>query len=180
MNDFKTGDLMAFNLLYTRHKGPTYRYLLRQCHDQTLTDDLMQELWGKLIKAKDNYLPSAKFTTWLYHIAHHVVVDHQRHFSIVSNNIDSEHDIETSIDVKNNSPEQAIEHHKQQQNINHCLSKLPSAQLETFLLKQETDLTLQHIADIVESSLEATKSRLRYSYDALRKCLSNILLIVEK
>jgi RNA polymerase sigma-70 factor (ECF subfamily) len=180
MSDFKTGDLMAFNLLYARHKGPTYRYLLRQCHDKNLTDDLMQELWEKLINSKNRYQPDAKFTTWLYRIAHNVVVDHQRHFSVISRHVDNEHNIEQSVDSLSNTPEKIIENNKKQKNINDCLGKLPSTQLETFLLKQETDLTLQHIADIVESSLEATKSRLRYAYDALRKCLSNSLMIVGK
>lgn len=177
MCDFKTGDIAAFNLLYTRHKGPTYRYLLRQCHDNTLADDLMQELWAKLIKAKESYQPSAKFTTWLYKIAHNVVIDHQRHFTVVSKAIDSEHDIDASVDVSLNSPDKIIEINKQKQTIKDCLKKLPSAQLETFILKQETDLSLQHIADIVESSFEATKSRLRYAYDSLRGCLSHALNI---
>lgn len=172
MDDFKAGDIIAFNLLYARHKGSTYRYLLRQCRDNSLADDLMQELWTKLIKAKDNYQPSAKFTTWLYRIAHNVMIDHQRHFIIVSSNIDDEKDVELSTSSSINSPEQVVENDKKEQHINHCLKKLPSTQLETFLLKQETDLSLQHIAEIVESSLEATKSRLRYAYDGLRKCLS--------
>lgn len=175
MNDFKTGDIAAFNLLYTRHKGSTYRYFLRQCHNNTLADDLMQELWTKLIKGKDSYQPSAKFTTWLYRIAHHVVVDHQRHFTVVSKTIDSEYDIDTSEDTSLNSPDKMIELHKQKQNIKDCLKKIPSVQLETFLLKQETDLSLQHIAEIVESSFEATKSRLRYAYNSLRTCLSDSL-----
>jgi len=179
MNDFKAGDLMAFNLLYARHKGSTYRYFLRQCNDQTLTDDLMQELWGKLIKGKHSYQPEAKFTTWLYTIAHHVVVDHQRHFSLVTRHVDEQHDINESIDNSAHSPEQIIENDIKQRRINDCLQRLPSAQLETFILKQETNLSLQHIANIVECSLEATKSRMRYAYDALRKCLSNSLKMVD-
>jgi len=180
MNDFKAGDLMAFNLLYARHKGSTYRYFLRQCNDQTQTDDLMQELWSKLIKSKLTYQPEAKFTTWLYRIAHNVVVDHQRHFSVVSRHLDTEHDVDESIDNSAYSSEQMMENDKKKKNINECLSKLPSAQLETFILKQETNLSLQHIANIVDSSLEATKSRMRYAYDALRKCLSHSLMMVDK
>lgn len=175
MSDFQAGNIAGFNQLYARHKGPTYRYLLKQCHDSSLADDLMQELWTKLIKAKDNYEPKAKFTTWLYRIAHNVVIDHQRHFTIVSNNIDDQQDVELTTSSFT-SLEQTVDNGKKQKSINDCLKKLPSAQLETFLLKQETDLSLQHIADIVESSLEATKSRLRYAYDGLRKCLSNSLI----
>lgn len=176
MNDFKAGDLMAFNLLYARHKGPTYRYLLRQCNDQTLTDDLMQELWGKLIKAKDSYQPSAKFTTWLYRIAHHVLIDYQRQSSTRNALITTDDDIESTLDNANNRPETLAANHQSQQDINRCLNKLAHHHLETFLLKQETDLTMAQIADIVECSFEAAKSRLRYAYEALRSCLSKTLV----
>lgn len=170
MSDFKAGDLMAFNLLYARHKGPTYRYLLRQCSDKSQADDLMQELWGKLIKAKDTYQPSAKFTTWIYTIAHNTVIDYIRQNKQVLLE-DNEQDIESTID-NTNTPTANAENQQQQRDINRCLNKLPHAQREAFLLKQETDMSLTQIAEVVESSFEATKSRLRYAYDGLRKCLS--------
>ncbi|WP_435275462.1 sigma-70 family RNA polymerase sigma factor [Psychrobium sp. nBUS_13] len=172
MIDFKAGDLMAFNLLYARHKGPSYRYMLKQCSDQSMADDLMQELWGKLINAKDNYEPTAKFTTWLYTIAHHVIVDHHRRFARQQAPLEQDRDIELiEIDTVH-SPEQQTESRQQKKTIDYCLKKLPTIQLETFLLKQETDLNLEQIATIIDCSLEAAKSRLRYAYQSLRKCLS--------
>ena len=172
MIDFKAGDLMAFNLLYARHKGPSYRYMLKQCSDQSMAEDLMQELWGKLINAKDSYTPTAKFTTWLYTIAHHVLVDHHRHLARQQHTLVSDTDVE-SIEVADmHSPEQHTVANQQKKTIDYCLKKLPAIQLETFLLKQETDLKLEQIATIVDCTLEAAKSRLRYAYQSLRKCLS--------
>lgn len=172
MIDFKAGDLMAFNLLYARHKGPSYRYLLRQCSDNSTADDLMQELWGKLIKAKESYQPSAKFTTWLYTIAHNVLIDHHRQQNRHHQNIDDEHDSEETDGNVHLTPEQQTVTKQQRQSIDHCLQKLPAPQLETFLLKQETDLNLEQISQVIECSMEAAKSRLRYAYQSLRKCLS--------
>ena len=172
MIDFKAGDLMAFNLLYARHKGPSYRYMLKQCSDQSMADDLMQELWGKLINAKESYEPTAKFTTWLYTIAHHVLVDHHRRFARQQLPLGSDTDVESLTTVDIHSPEQQTVANQQKKTINYCLKRLPAIQLETFLLKQETDLNLEQIAEIVDCSLEAAKSRLRYAYQSLRKCLS--------
>ena len=176
MNDFKAGDLMAFNLLYARHKGSTYRYILRQCNEQHLADDLMQELWSKLIKAKNNYEPSAKFTTWLYRIAHHVIVDNYRQSTNYHQTQDDDYNVESLPDIQSETLEKMVENKEQHKHIKYCMGKLPNNLLEMFLLKQETDLTINQIADIVECSFEAAKSRLRYAYKSLRQCLSKSLI----
>jgi len=165
MINYRNGSLPAFELLYQRHKGASYRYFLRQCKEISEAEDLMQELWSRVIKAKDNYQQQALFTTWFYRIAHNLVVDHQRHFSLVEPNKDQAEVIST---------DQPDDHLVQQQlaaKIDHCLTRLPSTQLEVFLLNQETSLTLAQIAQVANASLEATKSRLRYAISALRQCL---------
>jgi len=166
MKRYSHGSLNAFELLYARHKGPSYRYLLRQCRDQHKAEDLLQELWSKVIKGKDNYRDKALFTTWLYTIAHHLVVDHQRQCSVV------EQPERDSLADNNSQPEQQHEQQRLSDKLKHCLSKLPNAQLETFLLNQETDLTLAQIAEVINVSVEATKSRLRYAISSLRQCLN--------
>jgi len=166
MIQYSQGSLSAFELLYARHKGPTYRYFLRQCREQSLAEDLQQELWGKMIKGKDNYREQALFTTWLYTIAHHVVVDHQRKFTVIEDTDESD------LADENTQPEQQHDQYRLSQRLKYCLAKLPSVQLETFLLNQETDLTVPQIAQVISASVEATKSRLRYAISALRQCLN--------
>jgi RNA polymerase sigma-70 factor (ECF subfamily) len=67
MNRYRDGDAHAFEVLYTRHKGPLYRYLLRQCGAAALAEELFQDVWMKLIRARERYEARAKFTTYLYH-----------------------------------------------------------------------------------------------------------------
>jgi len=166
MINYQRGSLPAFELLYQRHKGASYRYFLRQCKEKCEAEDLMQELWSRVIKAKDVYQQQALFTTWFYRIAHNLVVDHQRHFSLVESSDDR---LEApSLD----QPIDQLLQHQLATQLDHCLAKLPSTQLEVFLLKQETSLTMTQIADVASASLEATKSRLRYAMSALRNCLS--------
>ncbi len=75
---YKDGDIAAFETLYRRHNDPLYRYLLRLCRHPDNADDIFQEVWGKIIKAADRYRPTAKFTTFLYKVAHNCFIDHIR------------------------------------------------------------------------------------------------------
>ena len=72
------GDLDAFEQLYSRHKDPVYRYLLRLSGHAETAEDVFQEVWGKIIKARSSYRPTAKFTTFLYRVAHNCFIDHVR------------------------------------------------------------------------------------------------------
>src|SRR2546427_8899334 len=80
-------DATAFDALYARHKGGVYRYLLRQCRQTSVADELFQDVWPNLIRARASYAPTAKFTTWLYRLAHNRLIDHYRasgHLTLVS------------------------------------------------------------------------------------------------
>src|SRR5712691_7818817 len=75
---YAAGDAAAFDALYARHKGGVYRYLLRQCRQAGVADELFQDVWMNLIRSRASYTPTAKFTTWLYRIAHNRLIDHYR------------------------------------------------------------------------------------------------------
>ena len=61
---YARGDHGSFDVLYHRHKGGLYRYVLRQVSNTELAEDLYQECWGRIIKAADSYSADAKWTTW--------------------------------------------------------------------------------------------------------------------
>ena len=75
MQLYASGDLRAFETLYNRHKGGLYRYFMRHIREPSAAEDLYQEIWNKVIIQAKHYKPSAKFTTWLYTLAHNKLVD---------------------------------------------------------------------------------------------------------
>ena len=75
---YRDGDVAAFEALYRRHKDPLYRYLVRLSSNRDTAEDVFQEVWSKIIKARRNYRPTAKFTTFLYRVAHNCFIDHIR------------------------------------------------------------------------------------------------------
>src|SRR5215510_948590 len=78
---YRAGDAAAFDILYMRHKGAVFRYLRRQTGTASVAEELFQDIWLRLIDARLNYEPRAKFTTWLFSIAHNRLMDHFRRAS---------------------------------------------------------------------------------------------------
>lgn len=163
MLKYGDGDANAFNVLYGRHKDPMYRYVVRQVKDLDLANDLYQDLWGRIIRASTSYKTSAKWTTWAYRIAHNLVIDHYRTLKPVDPEVEA---------ASSETPSSLHEQNELSQQLMHCMGKLPAVQREVFLLTQETDLTLSMIADVIDASHEAVKSRLRYAKSALKECLA--------
>jgi RNA polymerase sigma factor (sigma-70 family) len=68
-----------------------YRYLLRQCREPAAAEELFQDVWMNLIRARAGYTVQAKFTTYLYRLAHNRLIDHYRkHGHAVVTSFDAE------------------------------------------------------------------------------------------
>lgn len=179
MQHYAQGDFDAFEQLYLRHKGGLYRYFLRQLNDQSLAEDLYQEIWAKVISNAAQYQVSAKFTTWLYTLARHKLVDHIRHLKVVTKVIDdSFNDNEVQAEPvykpegEYKNPENLWQDNQASAALRGCIGFLPINQKECFLLKEEAGLSLEVIAQVVDANYEACKSRLRYAYESLRQCIT--------
>ena len=160
---YAKGDSASFEVLYSRHKDSLYRHVVRQVSDQELAHDVYQECWSRIIKSASSYSHTAKWTTWAYRIAHNLVVDHYRRFK----------PIEASEETgsSQHSPERLHDQTVLSKQLKYCMAKLPSVQLEVFLLSQETDLSMKMISTVVDASHEAVKTRIRYARSALQNCL---------
>ena len=168
MLNYKNGEAAAFDMLYLRHKGGLYRYILRQLGGQTeLANELFQDVWMNLIKSRERYQATAKFTTYLYRIAHNRLVDHWR----ASKPEPVELDQQTLVDQCAHLPEQKIEQQQLKSQLLQHIAVLPEEQRNTFLLQQEAAFSLQQIADITGVDRETVKSRLRYAMNKLRQSL---------
>src|ERR1700721_610686 len=72
---FGRGEAAAFEFLYRRHESRGFRFLPRKGRNEAAANDLMQEVWFAVVRGAANYQPTAKFTTWLFTIAHNRTVD---------------------------------------------------------------------------------------------------------
>ncbi len=129
-----------------------------------------------MIKAAEHYQSTAKFTTWLYTIAHNLLVDHYRALKPVDNfseHGDGEYEIEARLSSEQDNPELHREQQLKAKILRGCIKLLPQVQKEAFLLSMEQGLTAAAIAEVVGAGMEATKSRLRYANQSLKDCVQN-------
>lgn len=165
---YQDGDVAAFEILYRRHKDAIYRYLLRLCGHRSAAEDIFQEAWGKIVKARATYRPTAKFTTFLYRVAHNCFIDHVRRNKRHSNNTSLEPELHSD---PGDSPETATERSLARERLELALTELPEEQRDAFLLREEGGLNIEQIAAVTGCNRETAKSRLRYAVNKLRSAI---------
>lgn len=164
---YAAGSASAFERLYARHRGGLYGFLHRQLCNRALTDEIFQDIWQRVIAARDGWRPDAAFSTWLYRIAHNRLNDHwraQQHRPAAPDDAE-----ERAASVPDpDTPECALSDFQQRRQLQLALQELPDEQREVLLLRLERELSLEEIGDITGVGRETVKSRLRYAMDKLR------------
>lgn len=172
---YARGDAAAFDVLYARHRAPLYRYVRRLVHDGALAEDLYQDVWLRVINARERYADSARFTTWIYTIAHNRVMDHHRAARLreagrIGHDVDGEGDpLDALPDPTAIPPESLLEREQLVRRVIAAVDALPAPQREAFVLQQEGELSLESIAQVTGVNAETAKSRLRYAFAKLRR-----------
>jgi RNA polymerase sigma-70 factor (ECF subfamily) len=178
MMRFGRGEAAAFELLYRRHETKVFRYLLRNIKSEAAANDLMQEVWFAVVRGAAKYQPTAKFTTWLFTIAHNRSVDlirANRRLQSLDANDDLDSEAASPLDrlaasAKLEPPAQVQSQNEAAALLN-AVAKLPAEQRSAFLLQAEGELSVEEIAAATGSNSEAVKSRLRYARAKLRQLL---------
>ncbi|WP_337245795.1 RNA polymerase sigma factor [Luteimonas sp. gir] len=165
------GDVAAFETLYRRHRDKLYRFLVRQVRNPALAEEIFQDVWQRVIAAREGWRPDALFATWLYRIAHNRLTDHWR---AAQHRPPPPEDAElrTARIVDPDDPERQLSQFEQRRGLQLALDALPDEQREVVLLRLEHELTLEEIGRITGVGRETVKSRLRYAMDKLRATLT--------
>jgi RNA polymerase sigma-70 factor (ECF subfamily) len=170
---YRDGDARAFEVLYERHKGPLYRYLLRMCRNQETANDLFQEVWGKVIASRERYEVRAQFNTFLFRIAHNCAIDHfRRSGRQQAGQTDDVSELQDELaGADSERPDAKLSQAQVRDSFRQALQQLPAEQRDVFVLYEETGLSLEEIGKITGVAMETAKSRLRYALNKLRTAL---------
>jgi RNA polymerase sigma-70 factor (ECF subfamily) len=169
---YARGDIRAFEVLYRRHRGALYRYLVRQARNTETANDLFQEVWSKVIVSRERYEPRAQFRTFLYRIAHNCFIDHCRRTAVRNESSGAQDGWESAVPgPEQDRPDARAEQAQMTASYRAALAALPAEQRDVFLL-YESGLSLEEIANISAVGTETAKSRLRYAVAKLRATLA--------
>jgi RNA polymerase sigma factor (sigma-70 family) len=180
---FGRGEAAAFEFLYQRHESRVFRYLRRNVKNEATANDLMQEVWFAVVRGAGKYQPTAKFTTWLFTIAHNRMVDmiranHRLQSLDAAAVADPEgRDAQDLSLLDRLAADRKLEPLAQVQSQDEAaalliaVEQLPAEQRSAFLLQAEGELSVEEIAVATGSNFETVKSRLRYARAKLRQLL---------
>jgi RNA polymerase sigma-70 factor (ECF subfamily) len=134
-----------------------------------------------VIRARASYTVQAKFTTYLYRVAHNRLIDHYRasgQVRLVSADDEAHEEAVAALPAQSAlEPERRAENRELGERLKDAVAALPPAQRDAFLLQQEAGLSLNEIAELTGVGVETVKSRLRYAVNKLRNDLSDLRTI---
>jgi RNA polymerase sigma-70 factor (ECF subfamily) len=180
MERYQRGDKRAFEILAARHQGPVFNFILRFLGHREAAEDVLQEVFLRIVRGAGQFQRRAKFTTWLYTIARNLCIDtqrkaHYRRADSLDSSADDDPDSPTlgsTVAGTERSGEEATFDSRVREAVVAALEALSPEQREVFVLREYAGLPFQEIAGIVGCPENTVKSRMRYALENLRKSLS--------
>lgn len=172
------GEAVAFEELVKRYQGPLFGFFLKNIRDAQLAEDLSQETLLRVHSQFWDYLPTGRFKGWMYRIARNLMIDNIRRQShdalvrAVKGQAKDETDTLARIAGDLDSPDEIASHSELAGLVDIVLQELPEEQRLTFTLHHYGGLTLPEVANVMESSVPTTKSRLRLAREKLQQKLA--------
>lgn len=172
---FQAGRLDAFDDLMKRYKERIYAYLLRSVKNYEDAEELTIEVFFKAYRALDTWKPQARFSTWLYKIAHNLSIDfHRAKSRRQTYSLDDEEfsiDEPTTVDLWSN-PEWEVEEKDRHRVIRDAIDQLSPKQKAVFMLNRYQGLQIKEITEVLGMAEGTVKIHL---HRAVRK-LQTLLL----
>lgn len=161
----QAGDSQALAALIDRWRGPLYAFLWRRAGDGA--DDLFQESWIRVTRARDRFDPELRFSTWLFQIANNLCRDRWRRQDARRRALDALRE-ENLTSGNTAAPPPALPSDRQ---LERRLAELPERMREILVLRYYQDLGEAEIADVLGIPRGTVKSRLHAAVRAARKLL---------
>lgn len=182
MARWAAGDESAFETLVHEHSGPVYALLTRFLGPHPGREDMVQEVFMRVVRSRDRYEPRARFTTWLYRIVFNLCVNEtersgrRRHLSL--DRMGGEGEDESRLDVvdeRQEAPIEALDRDDRVQLVREAIADLPEAQRMALVLAKYEDMPYVEIARVLDSSEKAVKSLMHRARASLRTRLAGLL-----
>lgn len=186
MEAFVTGHAEAFDVLVHRHGRALYSFLLRSVNNASRAEELLQEVFLRVIRSKARYRRSAKFSTWMFTIARNLCVDESRRARFRDHeSLDAPRrgrregegrTLLSALSANTLPTDSAADAPLLRARLAQAVNRLPDDQREVFLMRQMAGLSFREIGEAVGAPENTVKSRMRYALDKLRQELLDVYI----
>jgi RNA polymerase sigma-70 factor (ECF subfamily) len=180
---YQRGDAKAFEMLLGRHYQPIFNFLFRYTGNRATSEELLQDVFTRVVRGAAEYRQRAKFTTWLYTIARNITIDHarkqkfRRHQSLDQPIGDDDGGARMIDRVKDEHPsgmgDRKLGDTQFKRALSEALERMNEDQRLVFTLREFQHLSFKDIASVVKTSENTVKSRMRYALEFLREALAD-------
>jgi RNA polymerase sigma-70 factor (ECF subfamily) len=175
MERYARGDDAAFAAVYDAVAPRLYGYLLRQTHDPSRAEDIVQQTLLQMHRARCRFIPGAEVLPWAFAIARRLLIDNARRRKrevLVATDEEGDGDV-----ARSNEPaaDALVAADQLARRIRRELATLPEAQRVAFELVKEEGLSLAEAAQVLGTTVAAVKLRAHRAYEALRAVLGDVL-----
>jgi RNA polymerase sigma-70 factor (ECF subfamily) len=178
----KDGDDSAFEYLAEKYRRPMLGFMYRVTRNTHLAEELAQEVFLRVYRARATYNAEAKFSTWLYRIASNLSVNYLRdtkyerpEMSVSLDEPDEETGTTLDLADKSLNAEQQLLRRERMEAIKRHVQALPDRQRTAVLMHKYQGMDYRQIADVLNISESATKSLLFRAYETLRERLKEFI-----
>jgi RNA polymerase sigma-70 factor (ECF subfamily) len=164
MQQVRDGNAAQLGTLFERHHQPLYNFFRRLTGSSTTSEDLVQEVFLRILKYRHTYRGEGSFRVWMYQIARNARTDHfrkRRHEGPVP---------DEPPDLPSHDPDagDVVERDQQHALLRAALDRLPEEKREVLVLSRFHDMRYEEIADVVGCSVGAVKVRVHRAMKELR------------
>ena len=160
MEAVRQGDLGGLAILFERHHRPLFNYFLHLCGNRDLSEDMVQDVFVRMLKYRQTYKPEKSFTAWMYQIARNAQIDsmQKRKFEVGLGDTEfaSSHAMDDNLRRKQ---EIAM--------VRKAMARLPMEKRELLVLTRFQNLKYDEIASILGCDVGAVKVRVYRAVRAL-------------
>ena len=162
MTPLGRGDQRVFDELYRRYSEKLLHYLYRMLnYDEPRAQDLLQDLFVKVVEKPHLFDPKRKFSTWLFAVASNMVKNEYRSRQVRS--VMTYPEDLSSIEIPTEELEEALNRTHFGRCLQAELQYLSEAHREVFILRYQEGMSLREISEVMTCSEGTVKSRLYYA-----------------
>lgn len=161
MRQVQAGETAQLAVLFERYHGALFRYLLQLSRNRALSEDLVQEVFFRVLKYAASYDPSLAFPVWLYRMARNAYYDALRKGRSEVSGVEV-----GEVRSADPMPEEIFARKQERDLLEEALAQLPEDKREVLVLSRFHNLRYQDIASILKCEAGTVKVR---AYRALKE-----------
>ncbi|MEG1936450.1 MAG: sigma-70 family RNA polymerase sigma factor [Rikenellaceae bacterium] len=173
-----SGDNDSMSKLMDRYKKKIYKYILLTVKNDSVADDIFQDLFIKIQKSlkSDRYIDNGKFLSWTLRIAHNLIIDYfrqKKQSNLVSTDDEGQSNIMYSQSLVESNIEDKLVDDQIKTDLRRLVDSLPIEQREVVILRHYLGMSFKDIATHTDVSINTALGRMRYALINLRKMIED-------